>query len=500
MAENHTLACRCCGKVHPRELTCTGDKDLLIGALVDKYRIVRLIGRGGMGSVYEAQHQALQRRFAVKFMLQQYAANRDILRRFENEAKAAGRLKHANIAAVTDFGQGPDRAPYLVMEYLTGRDCAGLLATEGPLPVARAANIVFQACLGLSVAHAAGIVHRDIKPENLFVTDAGDGSDLVKILDFGIAKLRLPNASAVTGSGVTMGTCHYMAPEQLRDSGKVDQRADVWALGVVLYELVTGRKPFQGADMTKIMYQIAFETPAPVVGLRPDAPAALANVIELALKKNADERVATVADLACLLAPIAGRTTLPPRVDASAVETRPSVATDLPHYTTSHVSVATNTPPLAQVPPRLSRFKGWLVAGALLIVGGLTWVLLLRHNQSAGRANASDLDAVQSAPLDPLGASPGSAAPVLRDAARQTDASTATPVDTAARLPTRPALANTDRLDQHRKAATEKTDPAAIASVQTEPSAKLPQPAVPASEQQKRSARNPITIDTSSPF
>jgi len=173
--------------------------------VVDKYRITRLLGRGGMGSVYEAQHTVLGRRFAVKFMLPEYATNRDTLRRFENEAKAAGQLEHPNIAAVTDLGRAHDGSPYLVMEYLTGQDCSKLLANVGPLPVPRAVEIVRQACLGLSMAHQAGIVHRDIKPENLFVTSGSDGHDLVKIVDFGIAKLRLPDASAVTGSGVAMG-------------------------------------------------------------------------------------------------------------------------------------------------------------------------------------------------------------------------------------------------------------------------------------------------------
>ena len=196
-----------------------------------------------MGSVYEALHVALERRFAVKFMLPEFAANRETLRRFENEAKAAGRLEHANIAAVMDFGRASDASHCLVLEYLSGQDCSQLLAHLGPLPVDRATNLVYQACLGLAVAHQAGIVHRDIKPENIYVMDAGDGADLVKVLDFGIAKLRTPNASAVTGSGVAMGTFYYMAPEQVRDAGTVDQRADVWALGVVLYELLTAQKP-----------------------------------------------------------------------------------------------------------------------------------------------------------------------------------------------------------------------------------------------------------------
>jgi serine/threonine-protein kinase len=162
-----------------------------IGTVVDKYTIVRILGRGGMGAVYEARHAKLARRVAIKFLLPEFAANREVLRRFENEAKAAGGLEHPNLAAVTDFGRANDGSPYVVMEFLEGEDCAKLLRRQGSLAVSRAANIVVRACRGLAVAHKATIVHRDLKPENLFVTDAGDGSDLIKVLDFGIAKLRV---------------------------------------------------------------------------------------------------------------------------------------------------------------------------------------------------------------------------------------------------------------------------------------------------------------------
>jgi len=185
-----------------------------IGSSVDKYTIVRLLGRGGMGAVYEARHAKLARRFAIKFLLAEFAANRDVLRRFENEAKAAGGLEHPNLAAVTDVGQTADGAPYLVMEFLEGQDASRLLRSYGPLPVRRAADIVQQACRGLAVAHRAGIVHRDLKPANLFIADAGDGTDHVKVLDFGIAKLRSTDASVATGTGATFGTAFYMSPEQ----------------------------------------------------------------------------------------------------------------------------------------------------------------------------------------------------------------------------------------------------------------------------------------------
>ena len=276
------------------------------GTVVDKYTIVRLLGRGGMGAVYEARHARLARRFAIKFLLPQFAANREILRRFENEAKAAGGLEHPNLAAVTDFGRADDGSPYLVMEFLEGEDCAKLLRRQGRIAAARAANLVVQACRGLAVAHRAAIVHRDLKPENLFVTDAGDGSDLLKVLDFGIAKLRVADASVITGTGATFGTAYYMSPEQARGAGDVDPRTDVWSLGVVLYELLAGRKPFLGEQFLEVIHQIlSFEAP-PLATLRPDLPPKLVAVIEQAMKKDIAERLPSVIALGQALSPFAG--------------------------------------------------------------------------------------------------------------------------------------------------------------------------------------------------
>jgi serine/threonine-protein kinase len=300
-----------------------------------------------MGSVYEAQHVTLQRRFAIKFMLPEYAANRATLRRFENEAKAAGGLEHPNIAAVTDLGQATDGSPYLVMEFLKGLDGSKLLASLGPLPVPRATNIVFQACLGLAVAHQVDIVHRDIKPENLLISDAGDGTDLVKILDFGIAKLRSPDASVATASGMLMGTYYYMSPEQIRDTANVDQRTDVWALGVVLYELLTGHRPFNGEQATEIMYKIVHESPKSLIEIRPELPSDLVKVINRALEKDADKRLASVAALASALAPFTGRPSVHPVQPNAAGDTatrQKSVApTDAIHATTSHAAVSTTS-------------------------------------------------------------------------------------------------------------------------------------------------------------
>lgn len=309
--------------------------DMRVGSLVGKYAIVRLLGRGGMGAVYEARHSELSRRFAVKFLLPEFTDNREVLARFESEAKAAGGLEHPNLVAVTDMGRATDGAPYLVMEFLQGEDCAHLLRRLGPLPVARATDLVLQACRGLTIAHRAGIVHRDIKPENLFVTDAGDGSDRVKVLDFGIAQIRSPDRSRLTRTGAAMGTAHYMSPEQAHGAADIDSRTDVWSLGVVLYELLSGRKPFKGDRFLQVIHQVLDAVPPPLASLRAGLPLDLVTLVERAMTKNLADRIPSVNALADGLSPFTGRTSSPPGHDVSALAaTQPTPATMAPRART----------------------------------------------------------------------------------------------------------------------------------------------------------------------
>ena len=301
-------SCALCGAGHSVRIPCGEWQDPLIGELIgDKYAIVRLLGRGGMGNVYEARHIALGRRFAIKFILPELAADLNALSRFENEARSIGGLEHPNLVAVTDFGRAVDGSPYLVMEFLCGEDSAALLRRAGPLPVPRAVDLVVQACRGVEVAHKAGIVHRDIKPANFFVTRAGDGTDLLKVLDFGVAKLWAPDASAATKSGVTLGTANYMSPEQARGASNIDHRSDVWSLGVVLYEFLSGQKPFSGGSLLQVAHMIANSEPVPLAKLCPDLPPELIRVVAQSLKKRVAERTPTAAAFAKALLPFVGR-------------------------------------------------------------------------------------------------------------------------------------------------------------------------------------------------
>jgi serine/threonine protein kinase len=345
--------------------------DSRIGSVVDKYTIVRLLGKGGMGAVYEARHK-LSRRFAIKFLLPELAANRQILRRFENEAKAAGGLEHANLAAVIDSGRAADGAPYLVMEFLEGEDCSSLLRRLGPLPVRRAADIVFQACQGLAVAHKAGIIHRDLKPENLFLADAGDGSDLVKVLDFGIAKLRLPDGSNVTSIGAAFGTPHYMSPEQARGAGEVDKRTDVWSLGVVLYELLSGQKPFQGDHSLHSIHEILNSDPPRLATLRRGLPAGLVTVVQRAMAKDVERRLPTVAALAEALGPFAGRDS-PARIRRATPRLR-----TLPATVTGMLTKPERGRILDAISPASSRSVAMLSIGAGLVVAAVIATVVLK--------------------------------------------------------------------------------------------------------------------------
>jgi serine/threonine-protein kinase len=271
-----------------------------------KYRIVRAVGRGGMGIVYEAAHAQLGTRIALKVMLPELATAPDGVSRFLREARAAARLDSEHVARVTDVGTLASGAPYLAMEFLEGVDLARTLRDRGALPVAEAVDLVLQALEGLAHAHAQGIVHRDLKPANLFVARRRDGSACVKVLDFGISKanaaLDAP-PDPLTKTDALLGSPHYMSPEQLRSSKSADARSDIWSMGVVLYQLVTDSLPFGGETIGELLFAIV-EQPAPSAReKRKDVPARLDAIIARCLIRDVRARWANVGDLALALAP-----------------------------------------------------------------------------------------------------------------------------------------------------------------------------------------------------
>jgi serine/threonine-protein kinase len=285
------------------------------GVLLGKYRLLRRMGEGGMAVVFEAEHTRLLHRVAIKVLRDEHAQNRVLVERFEREGRAVGKLKSRHTVRVLDVDSTPSGAPYLVMEFLDGIDLAAELARRGPLPIGDAVGYVRQACWALSEAHALGIIHRDIKPSNLFLTNEGSAR-ILKVLDFGIAR-ELPGVDVrLTQTETVMGTPLYMAPEQFRGARDVDARADVWALGATLFELLAGRPPFVGTAAT-IGVSILTE-PTPSVGqARTDVPPALAAIVSRALEKDRASRFASAAELGEALAAFASDVVISRRSPAS---------------------------------------------------------------------------------------------------------------------------------------------------------------------------------------
>jgi eukaryotic-like serine/threonine-protein kinase len=272
--------------------------------LAGRYTIEGVIGVGGMGVVLAARHTVLGQPVAVKFLLPDLAKRQpEAAERFVREARAAIHLKSEHIARVMDVGNEPNGAAYMVMEFLEGRDLQRVAREQAPLGVAWVVDCVLQAAEALAEAHAAGIVHRDLKPANLFLTTRVDGSPLVKVLDFGISKAAVPGERGITRTDAVMGSPGYMAPEQIRSAKHVDQRADVWGLGIVLYELLTGKPPFDGDNIATLSAQIVLETPTPADAVRPEIPGGLAEVVARCLEKAPAERFQNVAALARALLP-----------------------------------------------------------------------------------------------------------------------------------------------------------------------------------------------------
>ena len=486
--------------------------------LADKYRVERVLGRGGMGVVVAATHVELDQRVALKFLLPEAMESVEVVERFAREARAAVKIESEHVARVIDVGRLPNGLPYMVMEYLNGRDLAALLEEQIKLSVEDALDYVLQACEAIAQAHALGIIHRDLKPANLFVTTRPDGTASIKVLDFGISKVSLTGASPaemnLTQTAAIMGSPTYMSPEQMRASRDVDPRADIWALGVILYELLTGQPPFGGGTMPELCASILKEAPAPIRPARPDVPEALDAAILRCLEKNPAARFANVAELTSALVDYApkrsrisaercGRilrgagvktASLPPLMSqAPAAKGAPAVAT-------ATAGAWTQTGPKAEPSKAKPASSGgkWVIAGSIALagVGGVVaWQMLsaapvasttVLTNSSAATAPAPaapETAAKAERMAKPEPAAPGAPTPAA-SAATEAREVTPGPSDSAAAAATGPKTETPAALAAKPRAKTPPAAPAPKAPAETPPSA----PPAP-------TRKNPLSIE-----
>jgi serine/threonine-protein kinase len=310
------MACAGCGAAliddsalsdtHPAVAVAIAVRDTtesLAVALAGKYEIVRKVGEGGMGAVYEARHVKIGKRVAIKVLLEKYVQKADVVARLLQEARLASSIGHENIIDITDVGETADGRTFVVMEFLDGESLHALLIREGSLPPARALPIIRQVASALGAAHEKGVVHRDVKPENVFIVRRAD-KDFVKVVDFGISKAVKPEHDAsssprLTTTGMVLGTPLYLSPEQARGEEDLDHRIDVYALGVVLYETLTGEVPFHGANYLSIISQILEKDPAPPSAVRADLGLSsdLDAVVGKAMAKDRARRYPSMAEL-----------------------------------------------------------------------------------------------------------------------------------------------------------------------------------------------------------
>lgn len=276
--------------------------------LAGKYRVERLLGRGGMGFVMSAWHLELDHRVALKFLHPELAERADAAERFRREARAAARIRSEHVARVIDVGAVGDSVPFMVMEYLDGHDLGEELEQRGTLPVSEAVEYMLEAIEAIAEAHAAGIVHRDLKPSNLFVCQRPDGARMIKVLDFGISKSLLTSSSeqmALTATSSLMGSPLYMSPEQMQSPRGVDARTDIWSLGAILYHALCGEPPYMGETIPQLCANLMNTIPAALTERRADVPVELDQIVQRCLEKDRNRRWQNVSELAGALAPFA---------------------------------------------------------------------------------------------------------------------------------------------------------------------------------------------------
>ena len=273
------------------------NQDALLGSVLDKrYRIIDRIGEGGMGKVYKAQHIILDKPFAIKVLNPELAQREDSIKRFINEARLTSKIGHPNIIEVTDFGKTPGGSFYFVMEYVSGKTLFDLLNSKKTIPIKETIEIITQCADALYAAHQAGIIHRDLKPDNIMLVVKGDGSYFAKILDFGISKIIGEASTRLTSSGVIIGTPEYMSPEQASQEN-TDHRTDIYSLGVIMYQMLTGSLPFYSTNPLNLLMMHKTKSPKPMKSFNPNIPTALENICMKCLSKNPQDRYQDMREL-----------------------------------------------------------------------------------------------------------------------------------------------------------------------------------------------------------
>lgn len=384
--------CPSCGADYPFDaLFCPRDganltpraesADLIGQVIAERYHVLRRLGEGGMGRVYLSEHVSMARMCAIKVMHPSLRSDPEAVGRFRREAANAGRINHANVAAMYDCGETSDRLIYLAMEYVPGDSLATVLKWAGEFPPRRAISIAAQVADGLAAAHKLGIVHRDLKPDNIIVGRSKEGDDLAKVVDFGIAKATQGDSQTVTRTGFVVGTYHYMSPEQMIGEG-VDGRSDLYSLGCILYEMLVGRRLFEGSTGEAVFTQRLTQPPPRPREVNPQVPKALDEVVVKLLARSREERFQSAEELRdTLLA-------LPPEQVASlgrrlitplrALSARTAVDRE-PPVPPSDDSTPTvqdaRAPTVAALPPSASR-KGWMSAGGIAVAGIVAMLLV----------------------------------------------------------------------------------------------------------------------------
>ena len=345
----------------------------LVGTtLANAYRIVRLMGEGAMGGIYEARQLRLDKRVAIKVLARELAANGEALLRFHREAEITSSLGHPHIITVFDFGSTDGGQPFLVMEYLEGEDLANRLGRANKLPVPAAIRITKQVAAALAETHAKGIVHRDLKPANVFLSRI-QGEDFAKVLDFGISKVRAASTS-LTNASTLMGTPMYMAPEQAKGASELDHWTDQWALACIAYEMLTGRPPFIGDDTAALLYMVVHEDPPPPSQINPDLPSEIDHVIKRALHKDQTERFPHVTAFArALEAAAAGKmVSIEPGSGGTGVRTVAAGVALTP--VEAAATMAGDASMFAARPPKRRAPRLVLLGAVALLAGGGVWL------------------------------------------------------------------------------------------------------------------------------